>query len=124
MLLLGWVGAFFAYAGIWQASVQIGIGTWWTGPRAQPTNVAIRLLPFVLALAMALLVVYSVRHVVRWSGIGVAATVLVAVPDFSRSVGLGVAEASIAALLGVVTLASLSGRYRAAGVSASHDAPR
>lgn len=119
MLGLSWVGAFFAYAGIWQASVQVGIGTWWIGPRAQPTHVVIRLLPFVLALVMTLLVVYSVRHVMRWSAIGVLAAFLGAIPDFSRSVGLGIAEVVVAALVGVVTLGALSGRYRAADVSAA-----
>ena len=106
--------AFFAYAGMWQASVEIGIGTWWIGPRAQPTHVLIRLLPFYLCLTMALMIVYNVKWVVRWSAIGVAAAASISIPDFSRSVGLGVAEAVIAGLLGLITLASLTGRYRAA----------
>ncbi len=114
MLGLGWITSFFAYAGVWQASVQIGIGTWWVGPRAQPTNVAIKLIPFYLALIVALLIVYNVRWIVRWSATGVAVAALISVPDFSRSVGLGTAEAIIAGLLGLITLASLSGRYRAA----------
>jgi len=114
MLGLAWVTAFFCYAGIWQASVQIGIGTWWVGPRAQPTHVAVKLIPFVLTLAMGLLVVYNVKSLVRWSAAGVVGAALVSLPDFSRSVGLGVAEAIIAGLLGLVTVASLSGRYRAA----------
>ena len=29
--------AMFAYAAVWQASVQLGIATWWVGPRSQPT---------------------------------------------------------------------------------------
>jgi len=114
MLGLAWTAAFFAYAGVWQASVQIGIGTWWIGPRAQPTNLAIRLIPFFLSLAMGLLIAYDARRIVRWSAVGVAVAALIAVPDFSRSVGLGAIEAVIAGLLGVITLASLSGRYRAA----------
>lgn len=114
MLGLGWVAAFFAYAAVWQASVQIGIGTWWVGPRAQPTSLLVKLIPFYLTLVVGLLIVYNVRWIVRWNAAGVAAATLIAVPDFSRSVGLGTAEAIIAGLLGVITLASLSGRYRAA----------
>lgn len=114
MLGVAWIAAFFAYAGVWQASVQIGISTWWLGPRAQPTNVAVRLIPFYLSLVVGLLVVYNIRWIVRWSAVGVASTALIAVPDFSRSIGLGIAEAVIAGLLGVITLASLSGRYRTA----------
>ncbi|MEP1125596.1 MAG: hypothetical protein ABJH68_17070 [Ilumatobacter sp.] len=117
MLGLSWLTAFFAYAGVWQASVQIGISTWWVGPRAQPTNVAVKLIPFYVTLVVALLVVYNIRWIVRWSAAGVAASALIAVPDFSRSVGLGIAESLIAGLLGVVTLASLTGRYRAASPS-------
>jgi hypothetical protein len=114
MLGLGWISAFFAYAGVWQASVQIGIGTWWVGPRAQPTHIAVKLIPFYVSLIVALLIVYNVKWIVRWSAAGVAAAALISIPDFSRSTGLGVAEAIIATLLGVITLASLSGRYRAA----------
>lgn len=113
MLGIGWICAFFAYAGMWQASVQIGVSTWWIGPRGQPTHVAIKLIPFYLSLVVGLLIVYNVRWIVRWSAVGVAATALISIPDFSRSIGLGVAEAVIAVLLGVITLASLSGRYRA-----------
>ncbi len=112
MLTLAWMAAFFAYAGVWQASVQIGIGTWWVGPRAQPTFILVRLIPFVLALVVGLLIIYNVRRLVLCSAAGVAAAALISVPDFSRSVGLGFAEAAIAGLLGVVTLASLAGRYR------------
>lgn len=112
MLTLSWMTAFFAYAGVWQASVQIGIGTWWVGPRAQPTFIVVRLLPFLLSLVVGLLIIYNVRRVLRWSAAGVAAAALISIPDFSRSTGLGIAEAVIAGLLGLVTLASLAGRYR------------
>lgn len=121
MLGLGWLAAFFAYAGIWQASVQIGIGTWWIGPRAQPTPILIRLIPFYLALVVGLLIVYNVKWVVRWSAVGVLGMALIAIPDFSRSIGLGVAEAAIAGMLAVITLASLTGRYRAPTPSGEHD---
>ena len=114
MLGLGWLSAFFVYAGVWQASVQIGIGTWWIGPRAQPTNTVVKLIPFFLTLSLGLLVAYNVRWIVRWSTVGGAAAALISIPDFSRSTSLGVAEAIIAGLLGMITLASLSGRYRVA----------
>lgn len=123
MLGLGWTSAFFAYAAVWQASVQIGIGTWWVGPRAQPTHLLVKLIPFYLTLVVGLLIAYNVRWIVRWSAVGVAAAVLISIPDFSRSVGVGVAEAVIAALLGVITLASLSGRYRVAQPATADDTP-
>jgi hypothetical protein len=117
MLGLAWLVAFFAYAAIWQASVQIGISTWWIGPRAQPTNVAIRLIPFVLVLVVALCVIYNTAKLLRSSFIGVLLCAAIALPDFSRSTGLAVAELVIPVMLGLVTAAAMSGRYQLASAS-------
>jgi ABC-type uncharacterized transport system permease subunit len=111
------MAAFFAYAAVWQASVEIGIGTWWIGPRAQPTNVAVRVLPFVLCIAMAMCVVYNVPRLLRLSAIGVGLAAVGSVPDFSRSTGLAVTELLIAVLLGIITAAAFTGRYRLASPS-------
>jgi hypothetical protein len=107
-----WIIAFFAYAAIWQASVEIGIGTWWTGPRAQPTHTVVRILPSLLSISIAMCAVYNVPRLLRLSAVGVALAAIGAIPDLSRSVGLGIAEFVVAGLLGLVTLAARSGRYR------------
>ncbi len=112
MLAAAWVIAFFAYAAVWQASVEIGIGTWWVGPRAQPRHTLVRVLPSLLSISMAMCAVYNARRLVRLSAVGVVFATIVAIPDFSRSTGLGLAELVIACLLGLVTLAALTGRYR------------
>ncbi|MFT4659315.1 MAG: hypothetical protein ACI8V4_003512 [Ilumatobacter sp.] len=112
MLAMSWIMTFFAYAAVWQASVQIGIGTWWLGPRGNPAPAALKLMPFGLSLAMALLVIYNVRRLVRVSLVGVALAALISIPDFSRTTGLGVAEVTIAGFLGLVTVSALSGQYR------------
>jgi hypothetical protein len=114
VLAAAWIIAFFAYAAIWQASVQIGIATWWIGPRAQPTHMVVRILPSVLTITMAMCVIYNVPRLLRVSAIGVTLATLGAIPDFSRSTGLGAAELLVAGLLGLVTLVALSGRYRLA----------
>ena len=112
VLAAAWVIAFFAYAAIWQASVEIGIGTWWIGPRAQPTHTVVRVLPSLLSISMAMCAIYNVPRLLRVSAAGVVLATCLAIPDFSRSIGLGVAELVIAGLLGLVTAAALSGRYR------------
>ena len=109
---MAWIIAFFAYAAIWQASVQIGIGTWWIGPRAQPTPTVVKVLPSLLAISMAMCAIYNVPRLVRLSAMGVLLATIVAIPDFSRSISLGVAELLVAGMLGVVTLVALTGRYR------------
>lgn len=111
-LAAAWILAFFAYAAIWQASVQIGIGTWWIGPRAQPTPTLVKVLPSLLTISIALCAIYNVPRLVRLSAMGVLLAAIVAVPDFSRSISLGVAELIIAGMLGLVTVAALTGRYR------------
>ena len=111
-LAIAWLGAFFAYAAVWQASVQIGISTWWVGPRSQPSPVPIRLLPFFVCILAEVLVVYDVRRLSATLTAAGALTALVAVPDFSRSAGLATVELIISGALVVVGLAAFTGRYR------------
>ncbi len=120
-----WVGVFFAFAAVWKASEEIGIATWWLGPRSDPQPLLIRLSPFVLSLAIGLVVIYNRREAV-WVSLGGAAVVaLLATLDLSRSTGLAVVEYAIAGAAALVTAASFSGRYRArsAGTTPSIDAP-
>jgi hypothetical protein len=112
VLGMAWALAFFAYAAVWQASVQIGIGTWWLGPRAQPTEVYVRVIPFILPLIVPLLLVYDIRRPVLVSMVAALGTALIALPDVGRATLLGVVELAIAALLLLVSLAATTGRYR------------
>jgi hypothetical protein len=61
---------------------------------------------------MAVCAIYNVPRLVRLSAMGVVLATIVAIPDFSRSIGLGMAELLIAGMLGLVTAAALTGRYR------------
>ena len=58
------------------------------------------MLPSVLTISMAMCVIYNVPRLLRVSAIGVALATIGAIPDFSRSTGLGVAELVVAGLLG------------------------
>ncbi len=112
LLGLAWTAGFFAYAAVWQASVQLGIGTWWIGPRAEPTPTLLRLLPFLVCLVMILGVVYGVRRLPVVGvvlGLGLAA---IAIPDLSRSTSLAVTELVVAALLVIVSAAARTGLVR------------
>lgn len=112
VLLFGWIAAFFAYAAVWQASVQLGIATWWVGPRSQPTPTMIRMIPFILSIAAGLFVVYNVRWLSRFNLGFASASILIALPDFSRSVGLAVVEVMISGAVIVLAIGSMTGRYR------------
>ncbi|MFN3255168.1 MAG: hypothetical protein ACE37B_05700 [Ilumatobacter sp.] len=115
LLAVGWLAAGFAYAAVWQASVQIGIATWWVGPRSEPTPAAVRMIPFVVVLLMALAVLYNVRGLLWLSVIAAGGTVLIAVPDFSRSAGLALTELVISLSLLILSAVASTGRYRVVG---------
>lgn len=113
MLGVTWSAVFLAYAAVWKVSEEIGIGTWWLGPRAQPQPVLVKIIPFTLATLVSLTAVYNVKLValISLAGSGVAA--LIAVFDMSRSGGLAAIEFGIAGSAAIVSLAALTGTYRA-----------
>lgn len=113
VLTLGWVGVFFAFAAVWKASEEIGIATWWLGPRSAPQPVVVRVLPFALAIAVGAVVAANWRAAVWVSLVGSGLVAVVAAFDISRSGGLAVIEFAIASSIALVTLAAFSGRYRA-----------
>jgi hypothetical protein len=121
MLAAAWVGAMFAYAAVWQASVQLGIATWWVGPRSQPTPAVVRMIPFLLALAVVLPIAYNRRHLHRVGLVGAMFAVVIALPDLNRSVGLAVVELAIAASLALVSAMSATGVARPAGSPVGSD---
>lgn len=113
-LVATWVGVFLAYMAVWKASEEIGIGTWWLGPRSNPQPVLVQLIPFFVTAVFGILASYNVRRM-PWISLGGSAVLaLIAVPDLSRSVGLATVEFAIAGAVALVSLASLTGTYRAA----------
>lgn len=119
MMGVAWIAAFLAYAAVYQASVQVGIATWWIGPRAQPTPSLVRVLPFALSLAMVLLQIYNVRQLAFFNILGAILAAGIAIPDLSRSIGLGLVELTIAGLTLLAALAALSGRYQLRSASST-----
>jgi hypothetical protein len=111
--MVTWILAFLAYMGVWKASQELGIGTWWLGPRSSPRPVVVRLVPVAVITGFVVLAGYHVRRM-PWIGLGGAALLAaIAVPDLSRSTGLATVEFAIAGAVGLVSLASATGTYRA-----------
>lgn len=108
-----WIGAFLAYMAVWKTSEELGLGTWWLGPRSNPQPVVVRIIPFAVIAVFGILATYNVRRL-SWISLGGAAVLaLIAVPDLSRSTGIATIEFTIAAAVALVSLASLTGTYRA-----------
>lgn len=110
--VLTWVGVVLAFATVWNVSVQLGLSTWWLGPRGQPQPRLVQLTPFFGPALMILATINQIRWL-GWFGL-LASTVLAAfgVVDIARIGLLGVVELLIALVAGAVSIASLTGTYR------------
>ena len=117
-VILTWVGAFLAYLAVWKASEEIGIATWWLGPRSHPQPIPIRLIPFAVVAVFGILASFNVRRLPWISLAGSGVLALIAVPDLSRSGGLAAIEFAIAGAVALVSLGSFTGMYRAAASDA------
>jgi hypothetical protein len=113
--VVAWMGVFVAYLAVWKASVEIGLSTWWLGARSDPQPLVIQLVPLFVAALFGILASYNVRRL-PWLGlVGAVALLAIAVPDFSRSVGLAMVEVAIALAVALVAVASFTGVYPAPG---------
>ena len=113
-VIVTWVGALLAYMAVWKASEEIGIATWWLGPRSNPEPMYIRLIPFAIVTVFVILAGYNLKRLPWISLGGSVALALIAIPDLSRSGGLAAIEFAIAGAVALVSLGSFSGTYRAA----------
>lgn len=106
------LAALLAWSAVWSASVQLGLSTWWLGPRAEPTPVPVRLLPYALPVIVVLAALNGVRRV-PWLGLAAAAVFAgYGVGDLNRVGRLAAVELVVAGATALVSLASLSGVYR------------
>jgi hypothetical protein len=107
-----WIGVVLAFATVWNVSVQLGLSTWWLGPRGQPQPRLVQLTPFFGPLLMILGTINQVRWL-GWFGL-LASTVLAGygVVDIMRIGALGALELLIALAAAAVSIASLTGTYR------------
>ncbi len=109
-----WVGVVLAWSAVWNASVQLGLSTWWLGPRGDPTPAVVRLLPFVAPAVMLLAIINNVRWVAYAGIVAAAALAAIAIGDLSRVRNLGLVELAIAITAGLASVAALAGTYRSA----------
>jgi hypothetical protein len=109
-----WIGVVIGLAAVWNVSVQLGLSTWWLGPRAAPRPRVIQFSPFVVPMFMLLATINQMR---RLAWVGLAAAVLLAgvgIGDVGRVAWLAGVELAIAGAAAAVSIASLTGTYRSA----------
>ncbi len=115
--VLTWALVLVAWSGVWKASRELGVATWWLGPDGEPQPVVIMLLPFVVPLAMVVLLLNNLRRM-PWCGlVGAALAAVLGIIDLSYVRRLGIVELVIAGAAGAVSLASFTGVYRRVAVA-------
>ena len=112
MVVTTWVAAFVGYLAVWKASEEMGIATWWLGPRSSPQPIVIRLIPFVVTATFGILASYNVPRMPVIGLLGSLGLAAIAIPDLSRSTGLALIEFAIAGAVLLVSAASFTGTYR------------
>ena len=121
MVVATWIAVFVAYLSVWKASVEIGLATWWLGPRSDPQPVFVQLVPFYVIALFVVMASYNVRRLPAIGVVGALVLAAIAVPDISRSAGLAVVEFAIAGAVLVVSVASATGTYRTARAEVTDD---
>jgi hypothetical protein len=106
-----WILVFVAWSGVWKASRELGIATWWLGPIGAPRPVPVMLVPFIAPGVMVALALNNARRL-PWYGLTAAAIgAVIGIADLSYVRRLGYVEILLAAAGAAVSVASLSGRY-------------
>lgn len=112
-MVITWVAVVLAWSSVWNASVQLGEPTWWLGTRATPTSPLIRLAPLVGPVAVLIGTILNVRWI-AWVGVvGALVFGAYAVADLGVALQLGLIEVAISVAALAVSLAALTGTYRA-----------
>ena len=109
---LTWLLVVIGLACVWKTSDQLGLATWWLGPRGEPRSIVVQLLPFVPAVLMVLAAINHVRYLPWFGLVASGLIVLTGAFDVVRFTGLGLLEIAIGVAAAVVSLVSLAGMYR------------
>jgi hypothetical protein len=109
---LTWIAVVVALGSVWSVSDQLGLSTWWLGPRGEPRPRVVQLLPFVPAVAMLLGAINHVRRLALWGVLAAVAVIAIGIVDLGYVARLGWIEIAIGGAAGAVSLASRSGTFR------------
>ncbi|MEJ7799810.1 MAG: hypothetical protein WKF60_04775 [Ilumatobacter sp.] len=112
-----WICVILALAAVWNASVQLGLTTWWLGPRGESRPRIVQVGPFLAPVLMVLAAVNQVRWLPAFGVAAAGVIAAVGLADVGRVTSLATIEIVIAIAAAVVSLASLAGVYRRVGTA-------
>jgi hypothetical protein len=113
-LIVAWVAVAVAMGSVWKTSDQLGLSTWWIGPRGEQQPRPVQLLPFLPSLVMVVAVINNARRLPLLGAIASVLTIAVGVADLWYLAKLGVVEIAIGVAAGAISLASSAGVFRPA----------
>jgi hypothetical protein len=119
-----WAMVFLAMTGVWKASQELGLATWWLGPFSDPNPIFVRTLPFYAPTAMVIVTLCNLRWLPFAGLFASAITLVIGALDLSEVRRLGLVELAIGGAAAVFSLASITAMYRspADGRPAASDA--
>lgn len=118
---VSWIAVAVAIGSVWKTSDQLGLSTWWIGPRGQPNPVVVQLLPFAPPLVMIVGAIAQWRRLALSGVVAALAVIAIGLGDVGRVERLGIVEVVIGAAALAVSIASFTGTYREAGDAAGLD---
>ena len=107
-----WISVAAAFAAVWNTSVQLGLATWWLGPRSSPQPIVVRLLPFAPPALMVLASINQIRRLPVLGLVAAGALAVLAIVDLGYVRGLAIVELAIAAAAALTSVASFTGTFR------------
>ena len=105
-----WGLVFAALIGVWKASQEVGVATWWRGPRSAPRPLPVQILPLIAPSVMV------IGAMIRWSRlawVGVGAgliTAAIGAGDLAGVPKLAVVQLALGGAGVVFSLAALAAR--------------
>jgi hypothetical protein len=105
-----WGLVFVALIGVWKASQEVGVATWWRGPRSAPQPVPVQILPLIAPSVMVIGSMFRWRQL-AWVGVGAGlVTAAIGAGDLADMPKLALVQIALGGAGVVFSLAALAAR--------------
>lgn len=123
IVVVFWVAIVSALGTVAGASEVVGRQVWWLGDDGRRAPIYVLVLPVIAPMITMVAAVNNRRWVPYASSVAALTTLLTAFGDRHRSPGCALIELALGIAGALVSVASFSARYRAAGERRPHDRP-
>jgi hypothetical protein len=114
VFIIGWGCALLGFVAVARSARNLGLSTWWLGPRSDPNLLLVQLIPSLPAVALIVMGARNVRFLPHFGVVGAVVLGAIATGDLGNFDRLAVAEFAIAAAALLISVASFAGLLRRA----------